>query len=311
MPKQIQLILNISELGAGTRGASLGPQAIAVAARGLKSDFFHKYPPTFIPLVNNFLDIPTRFQFAKNIDGIINVYEALREEIPSTIQNGKTPFILAGDHGSAGGTIAGLKLAYPDKRLGVIWIDAHGDLHTPFTTPSGNVHGMPLATALGVDNLECQRNQPDEETIACWNSLKSGAILPEDLIFVGVRDTEPEEDHLMESLKIRNITVAEYREKGINDVMDIINERLQACDLIYVSFDVDSMDPEFTSLGTGTPVPGGLHPEEALLLLSKCVKHPKFAAFELVEVNPCLDDKKNRMAEVAFGIIEKLAQDIH
>ena len=310
MPKQIQLILNISELGAGTRGASLGPQAILSVARGMKSDFFYKNPYSFIPLMNTYLDSPTRFPYAKYIDGIANVFDALCEEIPHVIQKGKIPFILAGDHASAGGTIAGLKAAYPDKRIGVIWVDAHGDLHTPYTTPSGNVHGMPLATALGVDNLECQRNHPDEETIQLWNRIKSSAILPEDLIFVGVRDTETEEDQLMERLKIRNITVNEYRELGINAVMDIINERLQNCDVIYVSFDVDSMDPEFTSLGTGTPVPGGLHPEEALLLLSKCVKMPKFAAFEIVEVNPCLDDKKNRMAEVAFGIIDKLVQDI-
>jgi len=306
MTSNIQLILNISEIGAGTRGASLGPQAIISAARKKESDFFDIYKPYVVPIFNELLDKPTAFPFAKRIDGMVNVYENIKSEIESTLAKNKFPLVIAADHCSAGATIAGIKNAYPDKRIGVIWVDAHADLHTPFTTPSGNLHGMPLATAIGTDNLDCQKNNVDEETVYFWNRLKSTSILPDDLVFIAVRDTEPEEDYIISKQGIKNYSVDEVRNLGVKEVLTQIETKLKDCDLIYLSFDVDSMDPDLTSHGTGTPVPNGLSPSEAKEILQGCLSFPQTIAFELVEVNPCLDEKQNKMAEIAFEIIEDI-----
>jgi len=241
---------------------------------------------------------------------MVNVYANIKSEISSVLSQNKFPFVIAGDHCSAGATISGIKNSFPDKRLGVIWVDAHADLHTPYTTPSGNMHGMPLATALGIDNLDCKRNEVDTKTEYLWNELKSTSIQAEDLVFIAVRDTEKEENFIIDSLGIKNYSVAEVRLIGTANLVKEIEEKLTKCDLIYISFDVDSMDPELTSHGTGTPVPNGLSPEEAKEILSGCLKFPKTIAFELVEVNPCLDEKRNKMAEVAFEIIEYLTKVI-
>ncbi len=306
MTSKIRVILNISEIGAGTRGASLGPQAIISAARKKESDFFDNYRPYILPIFNELLDKPTAYIHAKRIDGMVNVYENIKSEVEETLSKNIFPFIIAGDHCSAGATIAGIKNANPSKRIGVIWVDAHADLHTPYTTPSGNLHGMPLAAAIGLNNIDCQRNNVDEETANLWNQLKSNSISTDDLVFVAVRDTEPEEDYLINENKIKNYSVEEIRSLGISEVLCQIETKLQNCDLIYISFDVDSMDPILTSHGTGTPVPNGLSPSEAKELLKGCLNFPKTATFELVEVNPCLDEKQNLMAEIAFDIIEDL-----
>ncbi len=306
MTPKIRVILNISEIGAGTRGASLGPQAIISAARKKESDFFDNYRPYILPIFNELLDKPTAYIHAKRIDGMVNVYENIKSEVEETLSKNIFPFIIAGDHCSAGATIAGIKNANPSKRIGVIWVDAHADLHTPYTTPSGNLHGMPLAAAIGLNNIDCQRNNVDKETANLWNQLKSNSISTDDLVFVAVRDTEPEEDYIINKHGIKNYSVDEVRNLGIKLVLTQIETKLKECDLIYISFDVDSMDPILTSHGTGTPVPNGLSPSEAKELLKGCLNFPKTATFELVEVNPCLDEKQNLMAEIAFDIIEDL-----
>jgi arginase len=139
-----------------------------------------------------------------------------------------------------------------------------------------------------------------------WNQLKSNSIQAEDLVFIAVRDTEKEENYLIDRLGIKNFTVDEVRSIGISTLVNQIKNKLSNCDLIYISFDVDSMDPDLTSHGTGTPVPNGLDPDEATEILKGCLAFPQTIAFELVEVNPCLDEKQNLMAEIAFDIIEDL-----
>jgi arginase len=125
-------------------------------------------------------------------------------------------------------------------------------------------------------------------------------------MFIAVRDTENEENYLIHRLGIKNFSVDEVRSIGISTVLDQIKNKLSNCDLIYLSFDVDSMDPILTSHGTGTPVPNGLSPSEAKEILQGCLSFPQTIAFELVEVNPCLDEKQNKMAEIAFEIIEDI-----
>ena len=316
MKAKTTLIFNRSEITAGTCGASLGPDAVVTAARQQKSDFFQRNPHIEVDDFNELLDIPTPYRFAKRIDGLIKVYKNVSELVFSEMKAGKIPVLLAADHGSAGGTIAGIAAANPTARIGVVWIDAHSDIHTPYTTPSGNMHGMPLSTALNIDNTACGINDLDTETIELWNQLKNtgkeGAkINPADLVYIAVRDTEPEEEHLMKELDLRNYTVKEVREKGVENVLSEILDKLAPCDIIYVSFDVDSMDPILTSYGTGTPVANGLSPEEAAGFLEGFAANTKTACMEFVEVNPCLDEKKNKMAEVAFELLERTVNTIH
>jgi arginase len=188
-------------------------------------------------------------------------------------------------------------------------VDAHGDLHTPYTTPSGNMHGMPLATVINEDNLDCQINDVPPATIEAWNQLKNtgfeGAkIQPEDLIFIAVRDTEAQENALIDRFNIKNYTVAEVQAEGAVQIAEKALQDLVECDIIYVSFDVDSMDPKETSFGTGTPVANGLNPNQAKELLQTFFKSPKLISMEFVEINPCLDDKMNQMATITFSILE-------
>lgn len=315
MHKKIIFLLNKSEITAGSRGASLGPEAIITAARKKESDIFGIHETQKIENANYLLDLPTRFRFAKRIDGLIKIYQEIHNKVSGLLTNNNFPIILAADHGSAGGTITGIKAAYPNKRLGVVWIDAHADIHTPYTTPTGNMHGMPLATALNIDNLECKVNEVSDETQQLWNQLKNigniaPKILPEDIVYIAVRDTEEQEDCVLESLNIKNYPVAEVRQKGIKNIIGEINQKLNDCDIIYISFDVDSMDPELTSYGTGTPVKDGLSPLEAEEILVGFTKNPKTVCVEIVEVNPCLDNKNNTMAEVALSLIESITNTL-
>lgn len=313
MKRSIHILVNKSEITAGTRGASLGPEAIMVAARMKGSTIFGEYPVEYVEHQNHLLDEPIKFPFAKKIEGLVRVYLSISQAVKNTMSRNEFPLILAGDHGSAGGTIAGIKAAAPEKRLGVIWIDAHGDLHTPYTTPSGNMHGMPLTTALSEDNLACRKNTISETEISLWNHLKNmqvpGAkINAKDLVYVAVRDTEEEEDELMLRLGIKNHTVDEVRQNTKERTLESIKKQLEDCDWVYVSFDVDSMDPAFTSRGTGTPVENGLMPEEARYFLTELAKWEKTACIEFVEINPCLDEKINKMAEVTLELVEAVTE---
>jgi arginase len=310
MNRQLQFIFNPSELGAGTRGASLGPEAIRAAARTQNSTLFSEFPVFTIPNRNDLLDRPTNFPFAKRIDGVLQIFEGVKQQVKEAIDSGMFPLIIAGDHSSAGGTMAGLKLAYPGKRLGVLWIDAHADIHSPYTTPSGNIHGMPIATALGVDQSDLQKNSLDLTTMQYWNQLKSHSLKPSDLIYIGVRDVEEEEIHAMKELNLRNYTVKELRDRGLQICIEEIKKKMQACDIVYVSFDVDSMDPSETSYGTGTPVPEGISFEEAKSILTSMANLNNLACMEIVEVNPCLDNEKNRMAEQSFDLINALVKSL-
>lgn len=294
----------MSEIGAGTRGASLGFQALEVAALSRGEDVFKRLPISEIETENQLLYDEIETPTAKRIKGIGLLYERLEKEVSYQLSDKAFPLVIAGDHSTAGGTIAGVKKAFPTNRIGVIWIDAHADLHSPYSTPSGNVHGMPMATALALDNTSYKINEVKGITLEWWNKLKGPEprLKPEDLVFIAVRSTEKAEDEIIKQNNIRNITVEELRRKGIEKTAEEAIELLSNCDHIYVSFDVDSMDSSI-SLGTGTPVAGGLWKEEALNLMVELAKNPKVCCMEIVEINPCLDDKKNTMAETALDIL--------
>jgi arginase len=306
--KNIKLIEVPSEIGAGTRGASLGIDAIKIAGLDFMSNLFVHFPSEKIESENHLLFEPIQSPYAKRIHGIHTMYERISKSVHDCIKNNFFPVILSGDHSSAGGTIAGLKMAKPKSKMGVIWIDAHADLHTPYTTPSGNMHGMPLATAIAEDNLDCQVHQLDDKTKSMWDQLKaigkiSPKVLAEDIVFISLRDFEKEEKHLIEKYGIKVITTAEVRRNGAENVCRKVLRYLSDCTDIYVSFDVDSLDSTI-SKGTGTPVSNGLRQREAEDLISKFMQNRKICCFEITEVNPTLD-KENLMAEIAFNILQR------
>ncbi|KOF02804.1 arginase [Roseivirga seohaensis] len=311
--RKIRLVEVRSELAAGTRGASLGIDAMKVASLGKRSDFFLRFQPIKVKNENELLFQEPKFKNAKYGEGVYTVLKRVCDAVSDLRSEGLFPIVLAGDHSTAAGTIAGIKKADPDKRLGAIWIDAHADFHSPYTTPSGNMHGMPLAMATAIDNVECEQNDVEEETEALWERIKSigmrgPKMRPEDVVFIGVRDTESPEDYLMEKYGIKNFTTAEVTEKGIQQVSKEALEILKDCDQIYISFDVDSLDTS-VSVGTGTPVPEGLSKEQALELNIELIKDKRVCCWEIVEVNPTLDTE-NRMANNAFEILEATTESL-
>lgn len=313
MIKPIKIIEVKSEIGAGTRGSSMGVDAIKIAALDFGSPFFKRFKSVEIPNENNLLLEPIIHDYAKRIKGVYSLNERIAGEIAKTLKAEEVPIVLAGDHSSALGTISGIRMAYPEKKLGVIWIDAHADLHSPYTTPSGNMHGMPLCAVLGEDNKDRQQNKPDDETIEYWEKLKHlGGIYPKigygDLVFISLRDFESPEEYLIKRNKVRVFNLQEIRKKAVERVAIESLNYLDHCDMIYVSFDVDSMDSRISS-GTGTPVPNGITEKEAGNLIYYIMRSKKICCFEMVEINPTLD-KENLMAENAFEILQKATNQL-
>jgi arginase len=306
--KNIKIIEVKSEIGAGTRGASLGVEAIKIAALDFMSNFFVHFPTEAIETENKLLFEPIESPYAKRIKGTLTLYERISKSVCETVKTNWFPVILSGDHSTAGATIAGLKMAHPKAKLGAIWIDAHADLHTPYTTPSGNMHGMPVAISIAEDNLECKVHDLDDNTVKTWEALKNlggiaPKILPEDIVFISLRDYEKEEEHLIKSYGMKVISTNEVRRKGPEQIARSVFRYLSDCEYIYVSFDVDSLDSSI-SKGTGTPVTNGLREREVEDLISKFMQHRKICCFEITEVNPTLD-KENLMAEIAFNILQR------
>lgn len=306
--KNIKIIEVPSEIGAGTRGASLGIEAIKIAALDFMSNFFIHFPCEKIPVENKLLYEPIESPYAKRIKGIVSMYDKVSKAVHDCMRSNFFPVVLSGDHSISGGTIAGIKMAKPQSKLGVIWIDAHADLHTPYTTPSGNMHGMPLAAAINEDNKECAVHELDTETTKYWNYLKNigkiaPKVLPEDIVYISLRDFEKEEKALIDKYGMKVITTKEVRNKGAENIVRSIVRYFSDCTDIYVSFDVDSLDSSLTR-GTGTPVNNGLREREAEDLVSKLMQNRKVCCFEITEVNPTLD-KENLMAEIAFNILQR------
>ncbi len=311
--KPIKIIEVRSELGAGTRGSSLGAEALKLASLEHKSDFFGKYRSTVIRDTSNLLYKTTKRSNAKRIEGIIKIFDRLSVAVYRTLFARQFPVVITGDHSSAGGTIAGIKLAYPSERIGVIWIDAHADIHTPYTTPSGNIHGMPLATALGIDNIESQTNQVSGQTARLWSYLKNlGEIKPklssDDLVYVGLRDLEKPERDYIEKHQVKVIPVEDFRSSSIADRCREALEHLSHCTKIYITFDVDVISSDLVE-GTGTRVPGGFTFEETALILECLCTDPRICCLEITEINPLLD-VKNQTAKNVFPVFLRAVERI-
>ena len=307
----IKIIKNRSDIGAGTRGSDMGIDAIEIAAINTENDFFNIHPYIDIQTHNETIYNKNKNTFAKRINFVCEQCERLREGVKKELQKGFFPLILSGDHSSALGSLSGIQKANPDKEIGVIWLDAHADIHTPYSTPSGNIHGMPLAAALSIDNKEFSKNKVSDSTEKNWLRMKNMGdkvplIKPENLIYFGVRDTEKEEDQIIQSKKIKNFSVNDVRNIGLKSCIDQTIDQFVSTDLIYISFDIDALDCDLFSRGTGTPVSKGFLTEEIISIIKEVKDTGKLVALEICEINPLLDNKGNQMAESAFEIISSV-----
>ena len=308
----ISLVEVDCDLGAGKPGAGAGIELLKNAAkhqqdlRRISESLIAEIRGEQTQSANAATAGKSTTPHARHIKTIAEVMHDAANLVCTTLQQNSFPLVLAGDHSTAASTIAGIRRAHPQSRLGVIWIDAHADIHSPFTTPSGNMHGMPLAIACGHDNLSDAINDPDPVTRQLWkdlqdlHGLESAAIAFRDLIYVGVRDTEAAEDVTLVNHSIPVISTAEVRNDGAIQAANRCLSHLADVDLIYVSFDVDAMDSTICK-GTGTPVPGGLWAHEAVLLLRTLLSDPRVCCWEICEINPYLDEL-NTLAEVSLGI---------
>jgi arginase len=204
--------------------------------------------------------------------------------VAEVARSGRTPVVLGGDHSIAMGTLAGLHSV--DGAGGVLWIDAHGDLNRPSTSPSGNVHGMPLAAALGACGFEVPGFGPPP-----W--VERGRV-----VVIGARALDPGEKRLIEEMNLRVLTMTDIDRRGIASVMHEALTIVQGTGFVHVSFDADVLDPEIAP-GVGTPVRGGLNYREAHLAMELIAESGMMTSMELVEVNPTFDE---RNATAVLGV---------
>lgn len=281
------------DLGAGTRGVSLGPAALRYAGvtERLENIGYDVKDEGDI-VANKNVSAITEGTHLKNLSEVGRVNTLLCERVDKVMQEGRFPLVIGGDHSVAIGTISGV--LQHKKNLGVIWFDAHGDINTAETSPSGNIHGMPVAVLLGHGH----------ESLTSIGGTDA-KIKPENIVFVGCRDLDAGERKMLKEFGITVFTMHEIDRYGMAEVMDkAIKIASDGTDGIHVSFDVDSMDPVH-AIGTGTRVPGGLTYRESHLALEMIAETSKVVSAEFVEVNPIID-VKNQTAKITVELIGSL-----
>lgn len=229
----------------------------------------------------------------KNLKEVIEVCTKLSIKVQEVLEDGRFPLVLGGDHSIAIGTLAGLTTKY--KNLGVIWYDAHADINTPETSPSGNIHGMPLAVSLGIG---------DDRLVQIGGFAPK--IKPENIVIIGARSVDPGERELIKKLGIKVYSMHEVDRLGmtkvIEDTISYLNDR--QVDGVHLSLDLDGIDPLYTP-GVGTPVPGGITYRESHLAMEMLEEEGFITSAEFVEVNPILDER-NKTADVAVALMGSL-----
>lgn len=229
----------------------------------------------------------------KNVNEIIKANKTLAEKVEGVVKSGNFPLVLGGDHSIAIGTLAGLASSYDN--LGVIWYDAHADMNTSETSPSGNIHGMPLAVCIGLG---------DERLVNLH--LEGAKVNPENIVIIGARDVDPGERVLIKERGIKVFTMHEIDKNGMSSVMEDAIAYLQSreVDGVHLSLDLDGLDPLYTP-GVGTPVPGGISYRESHLAMEMLEESGMITSAEFVEVNPILD-VENKTADVAVHLMGSL-----
>ncbi|MBP6824395.1 MAG: arginase, partial [Acidobacteria bacterium] len=229
----------------------------------------------------------------KYLPEIAAACQTLANQVETALEADSTPIVLGGDHSIAIGSVAGLSAFHhkQGKRVGVIWFDAHGDMNTPDTSPSGNIHGMPFAAILG-------RGAKELTEISGF----APKVYAEDCVLIGARSVDPDEAVALKASGIRVVTMRELDERGMSSVMDeAIELASRQTAGFHVTMDMDFVDPHFAP-GVGTPVPGGPTYRESHLAMEKVADSGKMLSFELTEVNPVLDIS-NKTAELGVQLI--------
>jgi arginase len=292
--RTIRLIGVPLDLGASRRGVDMGPSALRIANL---TAALERLGCTVDDAGN--VPVPQRESVHRAIGGeteleaITVVCRDLARRTADTIRAGEFPVVLGGDHSLSAGSVAGAATALAERgeKLGVIWLDAHGDINTPQTSVSGNVHGMPVAHLLG-------HGDPALASIA----QPSPAIAPEHIVYVGLRDVEAAESAFIRELGIRAYTMRDVDERGLTTVLrEAIDRASEGTGGIYLSCDADWIDPS-EAPGVGTPVPGGATYREAHLAMELLADTGRLVGMDLVEINPVLD-RANRTAELAVELI--------
>lgn len=288
---QIDIIGVPMDYGSGRRGVDMGPSAIRYAGleAGLEA-LGHEVrdhgdvtvPPSEIFEAGD----PT----LKYLEPILEVVQRVADRVAASTAEDRVTVVLGGDHSIALGSVAG---AARGREIGVIWLDTHGDFNTNETTPSGNIHGMPLSALCGIG---------DERLVTLGGTREPGPIVdPQNIAIVGARDLDDEEKRLMQKAGITVYSMESVDRYGIGEVMRrAIDIASRGTEGIYVSFDLDVIDPNYAP-GVGTPFPGGLTFREAHLAVEMLAESAKVVGLDLVEVNPILD-RSNATGELAVQL---------
>lgn len=274
---QIDIIGVPIDLGADRRGVDMGPSAIRYA-------HLHQKLTELGYNLEDKGNIEAPIQETcsitdpklKYLDCILPMGRRVAGAVATSIQNGRFPLVIGGDHSLSVGSIRG---AAKYKKLGVIWVDAHADFNTPETTPSGNIHGMPLAALCGLG---------DPRLVSLWEETPP-VVDPKRVAIIGARDLDPGEKRNLREAGVMVQSMEQIDRFGMVTALEKAIERVsQDADGIYLSFDMDALDPRHAP-GVGTPVPGGLTYREAHLACEVVAETGKLMAMDLVEVNPILD----------------------
>jgi len=295
MNKKISVIGLPMDLGQSRRGVDMGPSAIRyagaferLAALGYTMNDLGDITVNHTEQENN----TETNKGLKNLDEVARANEQLAKMVDQEVSENVFPLILGGDHSIAIGSLAGISRHYDN--LGVIWFDAHGDLNTEETSPSGNIHGMPLAVSLGLGHSKLV------------NILDyAPKVKPENIVIVGARSLDPGEKELIKERGIKVYTMHEIDRLGMSYVMeDAITYLKKKTDGVHLSLDLDGLDPS-EAPGVGTPVLGGMTYRESHLAMEMIAEANILTSAEFVEVNPILDDK-NKTATVAVELMGSL-----
>ncbi|MEO4055077.1 arginase [Solibacillus sp. CAU 1738] len=293
LKKSIALIGVPSDYGQRRRGVDMGPSAIRYAGvvERLQALGYTVQDEGDIWVEKSQVE-HTQDEKLLNLEEVVELSTKLAHKVECAVNDKHIPLVLGGDHSIAIGTLAGLSKY---ENLGVIWFDAHADINTPDTTPSGNIHGMPLAVSLGLGH--------ERLTSINHNHPK---IKKENIIIIGARSIDEGERELIKEQNIKVYTMHEIDRLGMANVVEdaIRYLNIRAVDGVHLSLDLDAIDPLYTP-GVGTPVAGGITYRESHLAMEMLQEAKLITSVEFVEVNPILDEK-NKTADVAVALIGSL-----
>lgn len=293
--KNISMVGVPMDLGQSRRGVDMGPSAIRYAGVIERLEKLGYIITDFGDLHIERPDVHEELEndrSLRNVKQVVQTNEQLAKIIDREVKKGHFPLVLGGDHSIAIGTLAGLGQHY--EELGVIWYDAHGDLNSGETSPSGNIHGMPLAASLGIG---------DERLTNIYGY--SPKVKPENIVIIGARDLDPPEKELIQTLNLTVYTMHEIDRLGMPKVIEkAITYLKKRTDGVHLSLDLDGLDPT-DAPGVGTPVIGGITYRESHLAMEMLAEANIITSAEFVEVNPMLDDH-NKTADVAVGLMGSL-----